>query len=281
MYIYNYNQTHLKNGLKSIFNTRITIKSMEDLSANFGNEIPFPSWHWITQSEWDLKTRYYYQFVIDGIFDTKKGTMFLNDIIARFMITFPSSGIEKQEIKRIPAKKQGLKLKQFQGLKSVKSLPKQFFKTNLFTKRDNVFWALKINFEIQLERGNISYETLEDFAFANFEDKAKDRSTLRAKCRSIYNYYADRNFETRTRGKYKNHQHYLEETMATRQQNMAKINNKRKEDCRRVIVGLITGLTSFEYKKQNGEWNVSKLAKDTKLTRKTIYKYLEEFKSNL
>lgn len=276
----NYKQKTLKSELKTPFNTKITIKSMEDLSTSFGNEIPFPSWHWITQSQYDLKTRYYYQFTIDGVFDTSRGVAFLNDIIARFMITFPSYGIEKQEVKRIPAKKEGLKLKQFQGLKSVKSLPKQFFKTNLFTNKDNIFWALKINFEIQLDRGNISYETFEDFAFANFEDKAKDRSTLRAKCRSIYNYYFDRNFETRTRGKYKNHQDYLEETMATRQQNMAKINNKRKEDCRRVIVGLITGLTSFEYKKPNGDWNVSKLAKDTKLTRKTIYKYLEEFKEN-
>ena len=276
MYNHNYNQKNLKSGLKSPFNTKITIKSMEDLSTSFGNEIPFPQWHWITQSEWDLKTRYYYQFEIDGVFDTLKGVAFLNDIIARFMITFPNNGVEKQEIKRIPAKKEGLKLKQFQGLKSVKSLPKQFFKTNLFTNKDNVFWALKIAFEIQLDRGNISYETFEDFAFVNFEDKAKDRSTLRAKCRSIYNYYADRNFETRTRIR-KNE----EEVMATRQQQMAKINNKRKEDCRRVIVGLITGLTSFEYKKQNGEWNVSKLAQDTKLTRPTIYKYLAEYESNL
>lgn len=274
--MYNYNQKHLKSGLKTPFNTKITIKSYEDLSHSFGNEVPYPSWHWITQSQYDLKTRYYYQFTIDGVFDTKKGVEFLNDIIARFMITFPSYGVEKQEVKRIPAKKEGLKLKQFQGLKSVKSLPKQFFKTNLFTNKDNVFWALKIAFEIQLDRGNISYETFEDFAFANFEDKAKDRSTLRAKCRSIYNYYFDRNFETRTRKRKDK-----EEVMATRQQNMAKINEKRKEDCRRVIFGLITGLTSFEYKKQNREWNVSKLAKDTKLTRKTIYKYLEEFKSNL
>ncbi len=277
----NYKQTSLKSGLKSPFNTKITIRSLEDLSTSFGNEVPFPQWHWITTSEWDLKTRYYYQFVVDGVFDTTKGVIFLNDIIARFMITFPSYGVEKQEVKRVPARKEGLKLKQFQGLKSVKKLSTNFYKTNLFTNKDNVFWALKIALETQLEQGNISYETFEDFAFANFEDKAKDRSTLRAKCRSIYNYYADRNFETRTRGKYKNHQHYLEETMATRQQNMAKINNKRKEDCRRVIVGLITGLTSFEYKKQNGEWNVSKLAKDTKLTRKTIYKYLAEYESNL
>lgn len=274
--MYNYNQKHLKSGLKTPFNTKITIKSYEDLSTSFGNEIPFPQWHWITQSEWDLKTRYYYQYEIDGVFDTLKGVHFLNDIIARFMITFPTQGVEKQEVKRIPAKKQGLKLRQFQGLKSVKSLPKQFFKTNLFTNKDNIFWALKINFEIQLERGNISYETFEDFAFANFEDKAKDRSTLKAKCRSIYNYYADRNFETRTRKRKDK-----EEVMATRQQNMAKINEKRKEDCRRVIIGLITGLTSFEYKKPNGKWHVSKIAKDTKLDRKTIYKYLAEYESNI
>ena len=274
--MHNYNQKHLKSGLKTPFNTKITIKSYEDLSFSFGNEVPYPHWHWITESEWDLKTRYYYQYEIDGVFDTLKGVHFLNDIIARFMITFPTQGVEKQEVKRIPARKEGLKLKQFQGLKSVKSLPKNFFKTNLFTNKDNIFWALKIAFEIQLDRGNISYETFEDFAFANFEDKAKDRSTLRAKCRSIYNYYADRNFETRTRKRKDK-----EEVMATRQQNMIKLNKNKAEKAKRVIIGLITGLTSFEYKKPSGEWNISKLAKDTKLTRPTIYKYLEEFKSNI
>ncbi len=273
--MHNYNQKHLKSGLKTPFNTKITIKSMADLSGNFGNELPFPQYHWITESKWDLKTRYYYQFTIDGVFDTLRGVAFLNDIIARFMITFPNEGIEKQEVKRIPARKEGLKLKQFQGLKSVKSLPKQFYKTNLFTNKDNVFWALKIALETQLEQGNISYETFEDFAFANFEDKAKDRSTLRAKCRSIYNWYADRNFETRTRIRKDK-----EEVMATRQQNMIKLNKDKAAKAKRVIFGLLSGLTSFEYKKPSGKWNVSKLAKDSKLARDTVYKYLEEFKLN-
>lgn len=108
---------------------------MEDLSGSFGNEIPYPQWHWVTESEWDLKTRYYYQFAIDGVFDTSRGVAFLNDIIARFMITFPSYGVEKQEVKRIPAKKEGLKLKQFQGLKSVKSLPKNFLNQLIHKQR--------------------------------------------------------------------------------------------------------------------------------------------------
>lgn len=279
--MHNYNQKYLKSGLKTPFNTKITIKSMADLSGNFGNELPFPQYHWITESKWDLKTRYYYQFTIDGVFDTLRGVAFLNDIIARFMITFPNEGIEKQEVKRIPARKEGLKLKQFQGLKSVKSLPKQFYKTNLFTNKDNVFWALKIALETQLEQGNISYETFEDFAFANFEDKAKDRSTLRAKCRSIFNYYLDRNFETRTRNKYKSISEYMEQTMATRQQNMIKLNKDKAAKAKRVIFGLLSGLTSFEYKKPSGKWNVSKLAKDSKLARDTVYKYLAEYESNL
>ena len=41
----NYNQKSLKMGLKTPFNTKITIKSMEDLSTSFGNEVPFPQWH--------------------------------------------------------------------------------------------------------------------------------------------------------------------------------------------------------------------------------------------
>lgn len=275
-YMDNYNQKNLKSGLKSIFNTRITIKSMEDLSSSFGNELPYPQYHWITQSEWDLKTRYYYQFVVDGVFDTTRGVHFLNDIIARFMITFPDQGVEKQEVKRIPARKQGLKLKQFQGLKSVKKLPTSFYKSNLFTNKDNVFWALKIAFEIQLQSNNISYETFEDFAFQNFEDKAKDRSTLRAKCRSIYNWYSDRDFETRTRIRKDK-----EEVMATRKENMIKLNKDKADKAKRVIFGLVSGLTSFEYKKPSGKWNVSKLAKDAKLARDTVYKYLAEYESNL
>ena len=69
--------------------------------------------------------------------------------------------------------------------------------------------------------------------------------------------------------------------MATRQQNIIRLNKEKGEKAKRVIIGLITGLTSFEYKKPSGEWNVSKLAKDAKLARDTVYKYLAEYESNL
>ena len=65
--------------------------------------------------------------------------------------------------------------------------------------------------------------------------------------------------------------------MATRQQQMKKINEKRKEESYRKIVGLISGLTSFEYKSKNGSWNISKIAKDLKITRPTVYKYIQEY----
>ena len=275
--MYNFNQKTLKIGLIHDFNTRITIKSMEDLSPTFGNELPFPQYHWITQSTWDNKTRYYYQFVIDGVFDTKKGINYLNDIVARIMITFPKQDIEKVKQEKIPAKKRGLKLKTFQNLKSMKSLPSNFLKANLFTNKDNVFWALKLAFEVQIERGNISYDTFETFAFNNFEHRVKDRSTLKAKCRNIYNWYFDRSFEVTKRRKYKDFNEYKEQSMATRQQQMKKINEKRKEESYRKIVGLISGLTSFEYKSKNGSWNISKIAKDLKITRPTVYKYIQEY----
>ena len=63
--------------------------------------------------------------------------------------------------------------------------------------------------------------------------------------------------------------------MATRQQNARKMTALRVRSVKDRLNNCIRGLMSFEYKNSKGEWNISKIAKDTRLSRTTIYKYLK------
>ncbi len=63
--------------------------------------------------------------------------------------------------------------------------------------------------------------------------------------------------------------------MATRFQHIKKVNKNRAKASRDKIENFTLGMFSFEYKLKNGEWNISKLARDTGLTRKTIYRYIK------
>lgn len=62
--------------------------------------------------------------------------------------------------------------------------------------------------------------------------------------------------------------------MATRLKHIKKVNENRVKVSKNKIDNLTLGMFSFEYKLKNGSWNISKIARDTGLTRKTVYKYL-------
>jgi DNA-binding phage protein len=55
----------------------------------------------------------------------------------------------------------------------------------------------------------------------------------------------------------------------SRQKNDKKINLQKAIHC-------IRGLISFDYIKEDGSWNISKIAKDTGTSRTTVYKYLKK-----
>lgn len=60
----------------------------------------------------------------------------------------------------------------------------------------------------------------------------------------------------------------------TRKEHMIKINKDRAKQAERLVKNAISGLMSIDYKKKNGEWNISKIAKELGLTRPTVMKYL-------
>ncbi len=62
--------------------------------------------------------------------------------------------------------------------------------------------------------------------------------------------------------------------MATRQEHAKRMTRIRVKKCERNINKLVNGIFYFEYKKKNGDWNISKLAKDSGTSRNTVYKFL-------
>ena len=233
---------------------------------------------------------YYIGWAIDGFFGTKKGQEFLNDIIARFLISF-----KEQEIKRLafkPSKKdldeqtariytKVYKLREFS--KQLDSLPtkKLYTPTRADNFEDFTFWAIKLYAEDMIRAtGFIVYDSLESWALNQFLEH-KERSTIRAKCRSVWKWYSDRDFELSNsqEKKYNNLEHYLEETMATRQENMKRVSKAKEEENRRKILNLITGLYADDYKKKNGAWNISKIAKDLSIHRNTVAKHLKQYEA--
>lgn len=244
---------------------------VRNITDTLGETLPYPQKHYHNEDGTIV-----YCWLIDGFFDTKKGNEYLNDIIARVLLTYPSNAKYIKHYTDSKASISPYKLKQFQGLVSRVEKRKEYHRADV--THDYIFWVLKYYAEDLIrEDGFIIHDKLLSFALDNFIDKAKDKSTLKAKCRSIYYWYFDRDWEIgRSSRKYET----KEELMASRKKHMENINTKRVEETRTKVVNCITGLYAFEYKKPNGNWNVTKIAKDTSLSRDSVYKYIKEFEES-
>jgi hypothetical protein len=169
---------------------------------------------------------------------------------------------------------------QFNGLRSIEKFK---YKETVDINKDNVFWAIKLYTEdlIKKSSGMVAYSLLESFAFAHFVDRAaKDKSTLKAKCRSIWEWYDERDWTIPKRYE-RTLKQYLEETKMTRTEHMTKLNAKRAEDNHKKVVNIITGLFNDEYKKKSGAWHIGKIASELGLNRDTVSKYIKEFENTI
>ncbi len=222
---------------------------------------------------------YFVGWAIDGYFGTKKGQEFINDIIARFLISFrdikrldfnPDKKDLESNNSRIYAKV--YKLKEFS--KQLDSLPtKKYTPTRADSFKDFTFWAIKLYAEDMIRAtGFIVYSQLENWAITQFLER-KERSTIRAKCRSVFNWYEARNFDISTKNTHKTLKEYLEETKMTRQENMRKINKKRAEAKKAKVLGAVQSLQFLKEK-----ITVRKVAEQANISTKTAQKYLKELK---
>ena len=206
-------------------------------------------------------------WMINGYPGTKKSREYFNDIIARFIIAY-----KQHKPERLPYKPNfnrealintatSYELDLFQNLPSLYwANEKKIWSADSVGTIDQIFWAIKIyTEELIKEFGEgvpVPYELLQDFAFRNFFDR-KDKSTLRAKCRNIWNWYNERGWKVTRR-----------ERALTNAQSI-------KEKKRRQILNAVTGIMKDEYIKDDGTWNIYKLTKDLGMSKNTIKRHLK------
>jgi DNA-binding transcriptional ArsR family regulator len=218
-------------------------------------------------------------WLINGYPGTKESREYFNDIIARFIIAYKQNKPERlsykpnMQRKAIKDTKHSYELKNFQNLPSLYWInKKKIWTSESVGTIDQIFWAIKLYTEELIkefgEGTPIPYELLQDYAFRNFFDR-KDKSTLRAKSRNIWNWYNERNWTIPKRKEWKM-------TRSERAKENAKL---KKQRARATLLGFIKdSLLADEYKKTDGTWNVTKLSKATKLSRPTIINHLKELK---
>jgi hypothetical protein len=260
------------------WNTNLTISFKNDISEHLGVLIPYPNNYISRNGLW------VFSWIIDGVFNTNKGSEFLNDIVARFLITFNEDIFDTKYFRKLNNENTSTyKLKNFQGLKSITI--SKINETNRFDgTTDFIFWSLKLYSErVILETGIITFDRLFDYGYYHFNPSngitkvCKDLSTLKAKCRSIVNYYIDRNYEL---DRYIRKTKTKEEWIMTRTQNMIKQNKKKGLSNRQKIEHLLSGMFVEDlYKKPNGKYNISNIMKDLGLSRNTIKKHLQDIQN--
>jgi len=239
-------------------NTKISIVVQGDGSEIFEYSLPLP--HGYTRNG-DIYT---IEYIVNGFFHTNKSQAYLNDIIARFMLSMKVLSIDVTLTKQ---KNKAIDLKLFNGLKSIAS-PKHT--ETVECGHDNVFWSIKIYTEQLIKKYGegklIPYSILERYAFDNFVDRTKDKSTLKAKCRSVWNWYDDRGWTIPARRKLTD-----KELKLTRQEAGKKAHKKLAEKTKAKVLKAIAGL-EFMHEKVN----IANVSRDAGVSRNTAKKYLIE-----
>jgi len=240
----------------------------DSVIEELGSLIPYPHKHYVNEKQ----GTYTYCWLLDGFFETNKGIEHLNDIIARFILTFPDCKYIKH-YKDSTSNIKPIKLKAFYNLKSKVEKQKSYVKADV--QFDTVFWVLKYYSEDLIrENGFIMHDKLYSYAVEHFINKAKDKSTLKAKCRNIWNWYSNRDWKIgRENRKYET----KEELMASRSTHMKNINKAKGEEAKRKVLNCITGLYSEEYKKKDGSWFIKKIVEDSGVSRNIVAKYVKEY----
>lgn len=223
-------------------------------------------------------------YAIDGYFGTHAGTEYLNDIIARFLVSFRDckpSRVSSSLITRRCASSSSTssdtylpriyKLRELQALKSLSNSKLPRATADKFD--DFTFWAIKFHCEDLIKsQGMATAEQLIEFACTNFE--GKEKSTLKAKCRSVWNYYEQRNWTIPVPYTKKP----KEQVMATRREHIAQVNKNRMQKNRNKIKAVLDDIfLQDKIKFKNGKYRIGKIAELTNMTEKTVSKYLKEF----
>ncbi len=243
----------------------------EDLLGLLDENLPTPNKIQLMRG---LVPKFAIMYHIAGYTGTKKSRAFFNDIVARFCLTLPVQERLPFELDTEYQTERIYHLKEFGNLKSLKA----HYKMINYTPKNNdlIFWALKVHIEQNIIElgGFVPYQSVEIWAFGMFEHKAKDRSTLRAKCRSVWMWYEQRDWRLSLFAKEKKSK---EEVMATRLQHIKKVNQNRKAKVKVAISTVLEDMfVQEQIKYKNGNYKISAIAELTGISRQAVSRYLKE-----
>lgn len=230
---------------------------------------------------------YFIGWQVEGFFATQRGIEYLNDIVGRVTISLSDCRPQRLLYKPDMNEAQALyypkihKLFEFQSAKSLQSKTHAPLRADNLGGKDYCFWAIKLYTEDlirQFKEGTpVPYQMIEDWAFMQFDDHKKGKSTVRAKCRSIWNWNDKRDWELpkyQRKRKTKNDK----ELQMTRQEIALKNTEARAEKTRKKVINAITGLFAKDHLcKKNGTWSYAKIAEYTQVNIKSVSKYMKEF----
>lgn len=215
-------------------------------------DLPIPNHYHRTDN-----ASYSVAWLLDGYFGTIKSRAYLNDMIARLSIGMKIAN----RLSYAPKKWEGrrYKLKEFQNLPS---LPRRTETSPNAHKRDDaIFWAIKLESIHRIRMyGWLDHDALWQWAHDLFITKAKDRSTLKAKVRNVWQWYKDRDWKIDDRS-----------FTMSRAEAGRKAHQKLAKDTEAKVRGAITALQFLQEK-----ITVSGVAKQAGVSRPTATKYLKE-----
>lgn len=243
-------------------NTWLYLSAVGDGLDLLEADIPAPNYYNRTHEN----DAYSIAWLLDGYFHTRNNLEYLNDIIARMSLAV-------RIVRRfdfVPANVIDFtphKLKEFQNLPSLPS--KSRAEQQLGAKNEDlVFWALKLEAITRIRAyGWLDYDAFELWAFNVFYTdvkRVKDASTLRAKCRSIHNWYQARGWKIESRN-----------FTMTRTEAMEKAREVKTERVKAKIQGAINILRLYGKK-----ITAKAVAIEAGISEPTAQKYIKQLKSS-
>lgn len=231
-------------------------------------------------------TGYFIGWQIDGYFGTKKGVAHLNDIIGRITISLNECRPERLPWK--PDMREELahyypKIHRLIEFRDIKSLRK---KINAPTRADNLggkdycFWAIKLYTEDLIrqygEGTPVPFSQILDWALIQFDKHKKGKSTVKAKCNSIWN-WNDRNGWQLPKiyiRKYTD-----EEYRMNRQDHIKKVNENRKIKTRVKIKAVLEDMfIQDKIRTKKGKPKATAIAEILDMDYRTISSHLKQIK---
>lgn len=210
---------------------------------------------------WLTNCGYIVQYDLNGYFATYTALKFLSDIISRFCITFGAEYLDFTPQSE-PDTDNGLSIELKDLAKDLEKLKKRFNGQQHASKfEDERFWSMKLWVEKKLKEGEtVTQQELFLWARTNLDGSL---STLKAKSKSIYNYYQGRGFqpsEGRT--------HEMSRTENAKKQAAAKA-----QKAKAAVLSVYTSMQFLDEKT-----TITAVGKNAGVDRKTASKYLKELK---